>query len=451
MKTEIKKLQKSQVQIDFELDEQEFNKYVDKALEHLKSHVKMDGFRPGAVPKEMVEKQVGQENLLMEVGDLAVKESYTKYVNENNVEPVSPPEVQIKKIVPIPKESRILDGEAIGTKGPAFIFTVRVSVLPEFVLPDYKKIAGQVKAQEISVEEKEIEDALVYLQKSRAKFSQVDRAAAQKDFVEIEYKNENINQGKLVKDRFVLGEGGFLKDFEDQVAGMKAGDEKEFKARFPENAPNNMAGKESVFKVKMLSVQAMELPDINDEFAKSMGGFDSLVVLKQNIKEGIGIEKGEAEKQRKRGEILQKIAEKVSVDLPEILIESEQVRMLEGVKQQVSQSGASFAAQPELGEPRLSRWEDYLKSIKKTEEEIKKSFRKDAEKRITQYLVLRKISDAEHIEVPTEEIEEEMNKMVKNYSPAQMEKIDINRLKEYTKDTILNEKIFQLLEKLSQN
>jgi len=404
----------------------------------------MDGFRPGAVPKEMVEKQVGQENLLMEAGDLAVKESYTKYVNENNLEPVSPPEVQIKKIVPIPKESRILDGEAIGTKGPAFIFTVRVSVLPEFVLPDYKEIAAKVKAQNIAVDEKEIEDALVYLQKSRAKFSQVDRAAAQKDFVEIEYKNENINQGKLVKDRFVLGEGGFLKDFEDQVVGMKAGEEKEFKAKFPENAPNNMAGKESAFKVKMLSVQAMELPEINDEFAKSMGGFDSLVVLKQNIKEGIGIEKGEAEKQRKRGEILQKIAEKVSIDLPEILIESEQVRMLEGVKQQVSQN---FSAE---GGP-ASGWEDYLKSIKKTEEEIKKSFRKDAEKRITQYLVLRKISDAEHIEVPTEEIEEEMNKMVRNYSPAQMEKIDINRLKEYTKDTILNEKIFQLLEKLSQN
>src|ERR1043166_3602224 len=120
MKTELKKLPKSEVEIQFELTAQEFEKYFQKGLEHLKSHVKMDGFRKGNVPKEMVEKQVGQENVLMEAGDVAVKEVYPKFVAEQKLEPIGDPEVQIKKIA----------------KGSPFEFTVKVSVLPEISLPD---------------------------------------------------------------------------------------------------------------------------------------------------------------------------------------------------------------------------------------------------------------------------------------------------------------------------
>src|SRR5437868_6333671 len=98
MKTEIVKKEKSQLEVNFELDEQEFSKYIDRELEHFKKHVKMDGFRPGQVPKEMVEKKVGTEDLLMEAGDLAVKESYTKFINEQNLEPIGSPEVEIIKI-----------------------------------------------------------------------------------------------------------------------------------------------------------------------------------------------------------------------------------------------------------------------------------------------------------------------------------------------------------------
>lgn len=116
MKNTIKKLEKSQIEISFELNPEEFNKYIDKALDSLKNQVKMDGFRKGNVPERLVEREVGQENLLMEAGDIAVKESYTKFVNENNLEPIGQPEVQILKIVPIAKQSRILDGRAVGTK-----------------------------------------------------------------------------------------------------------------------------------------------------------------------------------------------------------------------------------------------------------------------------------------------------------------------------------------------
>ncbi len=438
MKTEIKKLPKSELEIDFELSDVEFAVFIDKALEHLKGHVKMDGFRKGHVPKEMVEQRVGQENLLMEAGDLAVKDAYTKFVVEQKLEPIGEPEVKITKIA----------------KGNPLLFTIKVAVLPDIKLPDYKKIVSEIKGLEVSVEPKEIDEALVYLQKSRAKFSQVDKPAGLKDFVEIEYTNENINSGKIVKDRFILGEGGFMKDFEDNVLEMKAGEEKEFRAKFPDNAPNNLAGKESSFKVKMLSVQKMELAEINDEFAKSLGMFDSLVKLKENLLGGITLEKKEAELQRKRGEILQKISEKIKFyteggsppkdgqaasggELPEKMVEYEQKRLLEDLKMQVqSQFKLEF--------------EEYLKSVKKTEEEIKASFKVDAEKRIKNFLVLRQIGKAENVEVTEEELTEEANREMKKYSKEQAAKIDIRQLKEYSKGAVFNEKVFQKLESFSK-
>jgi len=422
VKTNLKKLDKSQIEINFELDEGEFQTHIDAALLHLKEHVKVDGFRQGQVPKEMVEKKVGQENLLMEAGDLAVKKSYAKFVKENNLEPIDEPEVQILKIA----------------RGNPLLFKVKISVLPDIVLPDYKDIASKIKSNEISVDEKEIEDTLQYLQKSRAKFTTENRAAENKDFVEIEYSNKEINGGKEVRDRFILGEGGFMKDFEDNVIGMKAGEEKEFKAKFPDNTPNKeLAGKESSFKVKMLTVQKMEVAEINDEFAKSLGVFENLVALKTNLKEGITMEKTEAEKQRTRAEILEKISINIDFDLPEKMVEYEKVRLFEDLKKQVSgQFKITFA--------------EYLTSIKKTEEEIKNSFKLEAEKRIKNFLVLRQIGLAEKIKVSDAQLEEEMNTTIKRYTKEQLAKIDINELKEYTKGAIYNEKIFQWLEKLSR-
>ena len=421
MKINQKKLEKSQVEVEFELEAEEFSKYIDKALEKLKGVVTLDGFRKGKMPNSLVEEKVGKESVLMEAGDIAVKESYTKYVTENNLEPVSQPEVQIKKIA----------------KGDAFLFTVKIEILPEITLPEYKTAISKIKGQEIAVTPEEVEEAIVYLQKSRAKFSQLDKGAEKKDFVEIEYQNEHINQGKVIKDRFVLGDGGFQAGFEDSIVGMKAEENKEFASKFPENHPDkNLAGKDAKFQVKMLSVQKMELPELNDEFAKSLGAFDTLVALKENIKEGVFMEKKDSEKQRRRSEILESIAKDTKLEVPEAMVTFEQQRLFENLKNQITQNFKIT-------------FEEYLTSVKKTEEEIKQSYRLEAEKRIKSFLVLRQISKQEKVEISNEEVQEEMNRVLRNHTKEQTDKIDINQFKEYTKDTLINEKIFQILEDLT--
>jgi trigger factor len=331
------------------------------------------------------------------------------------------PEVQILKIA----------------KGSEFVFKAKVTVMPEVELPDYKEIASKIKGKEVSVSEEEVEDALNYLQKSRAKFVAKSDAADKKDFVEIEYQNKDINEGKATKDQFVLGEGGFMPGFEESIVGMKAGEEKEFKAKFLENsARQDLAGKEGDFKVKLNSVQKMELPEISDEFAKSLGGFDSLNALRDNIKEGVTIEKGEAEKQRRRSEILDRIAEQSKFEVPESMVEYEQTRLLEDLKNRITQN------------MKIS-FEQYLAAVKQTEAQIKETYKKEAEKRLKEFLVLREIGKRENIQVSEEEADQEVEKSIKNYSKDQISKIDISQLKEYTKGVILNEKIFQKLENLS--
>ncbi len=415
------KLPKSQMEIEFELTEEEFKHHMEHAVEHLKKHIKVDGFRPGQAPNKLVEDKLKPEALLMEAGDHAVQHVYSDYIIENNLEPVGQPEVSIIKIA----------------QGSPFVFKAKITLLPDVELPDYKAITPRIKVKDISVTEEEVQDALNYLQKTRAKFIAEDRPAAKKDFVEITYQNKDINEGKEVNDRFVLGEGGFMKGFEENIEGMKAGQEKEFKVSFPENSPRkDLAGKESDFKVKVKSVQKMELPEINDEFAKELGAFDTLVALKESMKEGMTAEKQDAEKQRKRGEILEKISEKTKAELPDALVDYEKQHLMDDLKNKITQN-------------MKITFEQYLASVKQTEEGLKETFQKEAEKRLKGFLILREIGKKENIEVSDEEAEEEVSKSIKNYSKEQLSKIDIEQLKEYTKGVIYNEKVFQKLESLS--
>lgn len=426
MEVKSKKLPKSQIELEFELTAEEFKEHMSHALEHLKHHIKVDGFRTGKAPAAMVQDKLKPEALLMEAGDHAVQHVYVDYIKENKLEPVGNPEVSIVKIA----------------QGSPFVFKAVITVLPDVELPDYKEIAKKIKGKEISVTEEEIKDTLNYLQKSRAKMTLKNDITKNKDFVEIEYSCKEIENGKLVKDQFILGEGGMISGFEDNITGMKAGEEKTFTIRFPEKSPFGSLpavrqGKDGEFKVKVISVQKMELPEINDEFAKQLGVFDTLVALKISMKDGLTAEKQEAEKQRKRAEILDAIAQRAKFEMPESMVEYEQQRLLEDLKNRITQSIKIT-------------FENYLASIKKTEAEIKETYKKEAEKRLKGFLILRELGKLEKVEISDKEIDEEVAKSIKNYSKEQLAKIDINELKEYTKGVVYNEKIFQMLENLSK-
>ena len=189
-----------------------------------------------------------------------------------------------------------------------------------------------------------------------------------------------------------------------------------FAFRFKNPKGKLTSGKEGDFKVKLKSAQKMELPEINDEFAKGMGAFDALVALKESMKQGLTAEKTEAEKQRKRGEILEKIAEKTKLELPETMVDYEKQRLLEDLKNKVTQN-------------MKITFEQYLSAVKQTKEALAQTFQKEAEKRLKGFLVLRELGKKENIEVSDAEAQKEVEKATKNYSKEDLEKIQDKAIK----------------------
>ena len=406
--------------MDFELASEELEEFYDKAVLNLGREIKMEGFRPGRVPKEIVEQKLGKEVILAEAAELAVRESFVKALIEKSIETISQPEIQVKKLV----------------RGNPFEFEVKVFVVPEVKLPDYQKIARETKKNETAVLKEEVSDALSWVQKSRAKFSLKNEPAQKKDFVEIEYSSPQIENGKKVQDAFVLGDGRFMPDFEKELEGMKDNEEKSFSIVFSkEHHQKNLAGQKVDFTVKVKSVQKMELPELSDDFAKSLGNFQNKEALEDNIKEGIKAEKDAQESQRVRQEILDKISQEAKIEIPEILIKKEQERLMEMLKEDVMQKlGIEFS--------------QYLERIKKTEKELFDSFATEAKNRISRHLVLLNISKAENIKATEEEISQEAAK-IKQMSP-EMGQLDPEKIRNYTEEVLKNEKTLQFLENLIQ-
>jgi len=419
MRIDIKKLPKSEMEISFEIPWEEFKPYVDKAYSVLGQDIIIKGFRKGNVPQDILEKEIGIGKILEQAADLTAKDKYPQEIHKEGIEPISRPEVSITKLA----------------KDNPFEFKAKVSILPNIVLPDYKVIVSKVEKKEISVMDKDVNDALKWIQQSRAVFTPLDRESKKDDFVEIEYQSPQIESNKLFNDKFILGQAKLAPGFEENLEGMRKDEQKEFSVIFPGEHNNKMlAGKDIAFKVKMKSVQKMELPELNDELASQLGKFKDLASLKNNIKESLKKEKELEQRQKMRNEILEKIAQDSKCEIPEILVENEKDNLLEDLKQRVDQGlKIPFA--------------EYLVQIKKTEKEIKDSFNDAAEKRVKNFLALREIGKKEEIKVSKEEIEEEVNKTLKNYpSKKDVKKINIERLKDYTKSAMYNEKVFEKLE-----
>lgn len=291
-------------------------------------------------------------------------------------------------------------------------------------LADYKGL--KIKKNELQVEEKEVDNALDYLQKSRAKIITVNHRAEKGNRVEIDFEVKNsgvkIENGESRNHPLILGAGGFLPGFEEKLEGMKSNEEKEFSLKVPGKwSDKRVADKNLDFKVKMNLVQERILPDLNDEFAKSLGSFDSLNGLRDSIKDGLMQEKELKEKERIRLELIERIADNSEIDVPRELINQETENMIDEFKANITVFGLDF--------------ETYLKEIKKTIDELKKEWENQAEKRVKIGICLKAIAEKEKIEVSDKEIEQAKKD------------IDSEKLKEYTKNALINEKVFALLER----
>lgn len=427
----IKKLSGSKVELSITVPAAEFDGFINDAARELSLETKISGFRPGKAPKEIIEKFVGGEKIMARAADKAIKKTYVREVLGEELEVLDSPEITITKIAP----GNDLEYKAVTAVMPVSEvgdYSGDISKLNK----DYKKSAGSIE-----VSEKEVDEEIEKLRKSRSWSKPVERTCQNGDRVEINFNiyldNVIVENGTGRKFPVVLGNSFLVPGFEENICGLKKGEEKTFELIFPDKYHSqNLAGKKTEVKVKLDSVEEVIMPEINDEFAKSLGKFENLEALKENIKEGILHEKKHSATDKNRRKILDAVFEKTKIELPDILVEEELDKMLSELEHNILASGMDL--------------ESYLGKVGKSREDIRKEWRKDAEKRATVAIALKKIAKDAKIEANKEEIEEEANKMMsylKTASQAKQE-IDPERLYDYAKNVVENEKVMQYLEKL---
>ncbi|HRY82432.1 MAG TPA: trigger factor [Candidatus Moranbacteria bacterium] len=426
----MKKLPKSQIEFEITVPWKEWEKFLDSAVNEISEEIKIPGFRPGKAPRNLIEQKVGLGTILNNAGEKAVKKSYVDYILKEKIEAIGNPKVEIVEI----KEGEDLKYKAI------------VSVMPKIEIKEkyvkgIKEINNDFKSRTSKVEKADLELELEKLANSRVKLVTVMREARKNDSVEIDFEVKiggvPIENGTSKKHPLIIGRGVFIPGFEEQIIGMKEGEEKEFELNFPADYhKKDLAGKPASFKVKVNLVQERQTPEINDDFAKSLGKFENLEALKKNIEEGMEHENEHKIKDEKRTKYIEEIIKNSEVELPEILVHEEAHKMLDEFEYQLAPMGMNL--------------DQYLAQIKKDKEELIHDWEPQAEKRVISALALKKITELESLEATSEEIEAEINKTLQYYKNVKdMEKnIDMERLYTYSKGVLENEKVFEYLEKI---
>lgn len=425
--SEIKKLPNSEMEINVVVPWAQWEKFIDKAVKQFSEEIKVEGFRAGKAPRNMVEQKVGTMALLDQAAQLAIRETYGKILEEKKIDAIGSPKAEIKKLA----------------EGNDLEYVIKTAVIPEAKLKSWKdavkKINAEYEKKTADVSAEEIEKEMQNLANSRVKLVKVDREARKEDTAVIDFdvlqNGVPIEGGSSKNHPLILGKGVFIPGFEENVMGMKAGEDKEFELKFPdEYHEKSLAGKPATFKVTVNEVQERQTPEVNDEFAKSLGKFEDLAALRKSVEEGMAQEKTDRLKEEKRAAYIDALVDALEVEIPEVLIHEELHRMMGEFDMQLQGMGMNF--------------EGYLQQLKKSVDEIEKEWHPQAEKRVKAAIALEQAAKDEEITIEQEVIEVEMNKTLQQYKNVKdVEKnIDLGRLYNYVKGMMQNEELFKKME-----
>lgn len=417
-----KELEKSQVELTVELTVEELKPYIKLGAEKVSKEVKIDGFRPGKIPYDVLKSKIGETTILEEGARIAINKTIDKAIRENLKEGqgIGQPQVNIIKLAPDnPLEYKVV-----------------IAILPDIKLGNYKNFKLKMKIEE--EKDEEVEKTIQHLSESGVKEAIVDRAIKDGDkvLVDIEIFLDKVpvegGQGKGAA--VIIGKDFIIPGFDKNLIGAKKGDVKEFSLPYPEkHHMANLAGKMVEHKVKINEVYGRELPELNDEFASKFG-VKKFSELKDNIKKSLRMEKKQKAEQKTEIEMLDKIIKGSKFgDIPEMLVNSEMQTMLYELEHGITQQGGKF--------------EDYLGSIKKTREQLALELQPDALKRVKSALVIREIAELEKIEVSEKEIEEKTEELLKQYKGYEKvaERVKEPSYKAYLQNTLVNKKVIDKL------
>jgi len=388
------KTENSQVFLTVELDPAEVEESMTTAYRRLVKKMNIPGFRKGKTPREVLERYIGREGILEEALNQLVPESCAQAIKEQEIEPIAQPKIEVTQTDPV-------------------IFTAIVPLAPTVELGDYHSV--RMEPEKVEVTEEQVSAILEEVRHQQATWEPVERPAELKDLAVLDidssvdgtpFINRQGVQYQLLPESAAPAPG-----FAEQIVGMSKGEEKEFTIPFPEDYPRKeMAGKEASFTVKVVEIKQEMLPELNDELARQVNpDFDTLELLRKQIEENIRL--GSERKSREDFEqrLMDAVVEQAKVEFPPIMVDVEVERLLGEQMNRIQMSEKGLEA--------------YLKSINKTEEQLKDELRPHASKRIANSLVLGRIYQEEEIEVSDSDIDNEIETIIKDTQPDKNEEM----------------------------
>ena len=409
------KLEKSRVALTIETSAEEFEAAVNKAYLKMRGKINVPGFRVGKAPRKIIEKMYGAEVFYEEAVNIILPDAYEAAVKEQELDVVGYPEVEL--------ESCTKDG---------VVFKCTVAVYPEVKLGQYKGL--EAPKAEVKVVAADVNARLKEMADRNSRLVSVERAVKKGDTADIDFEGFDngvaFDGGKGENFDLEIGSGSFVPGFEEQLIGMKAGEEKDIDITFPENYTPELAGKPVVFHVKVNEVKVKEVPAVDDEFAKDVSEFDTLKELKADIKKKLTAERTESAQRAFEDVLMAKVAEGVEADVPHEMVELQAEQMTEGFKQQLASQGIPF--------------DQYLKMTNTTEADFKSQAYGPAEQQVKMDLAINAIVKAENLEATDDEVEAEMKKVADRYG------MDLDTVKKYlrpeeVKEQVIREKVIKLV------
>ncbi|MDO8261090.1 MAG: trigger factor, partial [Candidatus Magasanikbacteria bacterium] len=366
MKVEKKELEKSQIELTVELSVEEFKPFLIQGAEAISQSLKIDGFRPGKAPYDIVKQKVGEMGILEEAANIAIRKKIDQVIKENvDKDPVGQPQVDITKLAP---------------ENP-LEFKIVIALLPEITLGEYKDL--KIKQEKAEALVAEVEKTLNDLREMRTKEVIVEREVQETDkiIVDIEMFLDNVpvEGGKNKDTAIMMGREYVVPGFDKKLIGAKKGETREFSLPYPEDFHmKNLAGKMVEFRVVIKEVYERELPELNDDLAMAFG-LKKIEELKENIEKSIAAQKEKDLNLKAEREMLEKIINNAKFsDIAEILINHESQTMMAELEHNIEEQGGKL--------------EDYLSSLGKNMNEMMLELMPEAVKRVKVSLTIREIA-----------------------------------------------------------
>ena len=409
----------NELKLEFTIEAKKFDEGMKKVYAKSAKYFNIPGFRKGKAPMAIVEKQYGPEIFYEDTFNERVPEEYERELKENNIEAVSRPEIEVKQM----------------GKGQDLIFTAVVQTKPEVKLGKYKGI--ELKKIEYNVTDEDIEHELGHMADRNSRLVTVeDRPVENGDITVIDFEGfvdgVAFEGGKAENHELTIGSNTFIPGFEDQIIGMKTGEEKDINVKFPEEYfSEELKGKDATFKVKLHEIKKKELPELNDDFAKDTSEFDTLEELKKSIKEKLEEENKNKAKYETEDAAIKAVSDATEVEIPSGMIETEIDNMVRDIETRLSYQGMKL--------------DQYLEMMGKSMEDFRKEYEEQAKTSVKTRLTLEAIEKAEKIEPSDEEVDKKLKEMAAMYGKKEDELALNEQFMNYIKDSLKGEAVIKFI------